>query len=368
LPSISSDGRYVLFYSQASNLIPPSGIGGENLYVRDRVLGTNYSLTHGGAVSASMTPDGHYVAFIGTLGSSGLRYAYVWDTQAAALVYTNTSFSTGGWVYVSPSGRLLAWNTGSLTIWDRIARTSQSAGTIYPGRNTGFKFSADERYLVYSTCVAKVAGDTNGIEDIYLYDLQAATHTLISQSTNAGFAANGVSLFPEISADGRFVVYASLATDLSPSDGNAAKDIFLFDRQAGTTTLLSASAYGTHSAAGISTVPVFGGDGRTVLFQSSAIDLVDQGFRQGANAFLLRLPSSNPVFPGQIIYVPGSLQLPMIRWLAPPGKSYQVEFKNELADTVWQPLNATVSIADGVGQATDPAPAPAHRFYRIVAN
>ncbi len=103
------------------------------------------------------------------------------------------------------------------------------------------------------------------------------------------------------------------------------------------------------------------------MFQSFASDLVEQGFNQGIDAFFLRLPSTNPVFAGQIVYVPGTAQPPTITWIAPPGKSYRVEFRNDLTDPSWQPLNGNVSILGDIGQATDLAPSPNHRFYRIVA-
>ncbi len=199
--SISSDGRYVLFSSFATNLCPTFvGYAIDALYLRDRVLAITYALAAYGASSASMTPDGRYIGFI----QSGW-HLYVWDSQAASCIYTNTS-ATSGSVTISPSGRLLAWyGGGNLNIWDRIANTNQSAGAVYPGRPSGFKFSADERSLVYSTRVVKAGVDTNGVEDVFLYDLPTGTQTLVSLSTNSVSAANGASTFPDISADGRFV-------------------------------------------------------------------------------------------------------------------------------------------------------------------
>ena len=95
--------------------------------------------------------------------------------------------------------------------------------------------------------------------------------------------------------------------------------------------------------------------------------MIGNDFNQGIDAFFLRLPSDNPVFAGQIVYVPTGNQPPTIAWIAPPGKSYRVEFKDTLTDVGWQPLNGNVSIVGDIGQATDLAPSPNHRFYRIVA-
>lgn len=367
LPFISHDGRFVLFYSKAANLSSGGfAFDTENVYLRDRALGTNYALTMGGASTASMTPDGRFVAFNGALASSSTPMVYVWDSLAARRVYTNTGLSASG-ASISPSGRFLAYYDGNLRVVDRIANTNVS--TVLPiGLRLGFKFSNDERTVIYSTRVAKMNPDTNGVEDVFIFDLRTAANTLISRSTNLVSAANGRSISPDISADGRFIVFASDATDLAPSDSNRSRDVFLHDRQNGTTTLLSVSSYAARSANRTSSAPVFSGDGSTVMFQTFASDLAEHDFNQGMESLFLRLPSANPVFAGQIVYSPASGQPPTIAWIAPPGKSYAVEFKNELTDATWQPLNANVSIANNIGNVVDPNPSPNHRFYRVVAN
>jgi hypothetical protein len=314
-----------------------------------------------------MTPDGRYVAFIGALASFSSSFLYVWDSQATERVYTNTTPSITR-ASISPSGRLVACTQGGVSIWDRIANTNKTvASGTFNSFRPGLKFSANERFLVYATRFPTGGADTNGVDDVFLYDLQMATNTLVSRSTNLISTANGASTFPDISADGRFVVYASFASDIVASDSNRTKDVYLFDRQTGTTTLLSASAYGVRSANRASTVPVFSGDGQTVMFQSFASDLIENDFNQGIDAFFLRLPSTNPVFAGQIVYVPHTGQPPTLTWIAPPGKSYRVEFKNALTDAMWQPLNGSISIIGDIGHATELTPDPNHRFYRIVA-
>jgi hypothetical protein len=204
---------------------------------------------------------------------------------------------------------------------------------------------------------------------VYLHDVQTRSNSLVSWSRNWPVAANGRSGTPQISADGRFVVYRSLADNLVPGDTNGAPDVFLYDRQADIMELISASAFGDRAANSRSFSPVFSGDGQMLVFQSWASDLVGQDFNQGADLFVLRLATTNPIpaFVGEIIYAPAFGPHPVLNWPATPGKSYQVQFKDNLTDPAWQPLTGSVTLVGDRGYATDLAPDPVKRFYRIVA-
>lgn len=99
--------------------------------------------------------------------------------------------------------------------------------------------SEDGRYAVFTSGATNlVAGDTNGQTDIFVRDHQNGTTELISQSTGGG-SANGASEQPDISPDGRFVVFWSFASDLISGDTNGLPDVFLHDRQSGTTERVS---------------------------------------------------------------------------------------------------------------------------------
>ena len=113
-PTISGDGRFVMFLSPAQNLATGTfGNGVVNLFLRDLQAATNYALTSGnsgsGAGSAAMTPDGHYVAFIGSLNGSASNL-YVWDSYQGMRIYTNTQ-SFLAQVAISPDGQRLAYNS-----------------------------------------------------------------------------------------------------------------------------------------------------------------------------------------------------------------------------------------------------------------
>jgi Tol biopolymer transport system component len=85
-----------------------------------------------------------------------------------------------------------------------------------------------------------VAGDTNLVQDIFVRDRQTGTTTLVSKSS-AGVGGDFGSYSPSISADGRYVAFASYATNLVAGDTNGAEDIFVRDRTSGTTTRVSKS-------------------------------------------------------------------------------------------------------------------------------
>ena len=124
LPVISADGRYVLFHSWAGNLTSTNkwDIPLENLSLRDLqagmtyTLGFGYSMTpppynssfYGPTISSAMTPDGHFVAFCGYAAPySYTPYLFVWDSQAAAMIYTNTSWATN--LAISPDGNRIVF-------------------------------------------------------------------------------------------------------------------------------------------------------------------------------------------------------------------------------------------------------------------
>ena len=149
--------------------------------------------------------------------------------------------------------------------------------------------------MVYSTTNAQIALDTNGVADVYLYDFVTQSNFLVSQSNPPG-AANGPSDSPVISNDGRFVAYRSTATNLALGATNGLPNVFLYDRQTGTTTLLSANATGM-AGNNRSFTPQFSGDGQTVVFQSWASDLIAQDFNQVNDLFGVRIAPFIPTPP-----------------------------------------------------------------------
>ena len=364
-PSISLDGRYILF------------LNGAGAIVRDRVGATSYSLASSGLTTASMTPDGRYVAFFGTPTGASLGL-YVWDSQLHARIYTNLVASVSR-LNISSNGQWIAYNNSSgVQLIDRIAKTSQNISAADLSPRIGLKFSLDGNSLVYATRFSNSVDDTNSTLDVYVYDIAGGTNFLVSRNFYSGNSPNGASDSPDISADGRYIVYSSSATDVASPDDNGLRDNFLYDRQTGTTTLLTASTVAQDSANFFSTAPYFTGDGRTILFHSWASDIVTNDFNQRNDLFLVKILGSGgtnppPVLTGQILFNPASGSgpghtIPQITWAAADGVTYQVQYKTNLTDPAWLPVNGTVVIQNGVGSINDSDPAPDHRFYRIVGN
>ncbi|MCB1440367.1 MAG: PD40 domain-containing protein, partial [Nitratireductor sp.] len=139
-----------------------------------------------------------------------------------------------------------------------------------------------------------VASDANGsTRDIFLYDTVNDTTTLVSKDTLGGSADNN-SLTPSISADGRYVVYVSNASDLVAGDANGnIQDIFVYDTQTGTTELVTIDT-GGGGTDNNSYYPSISGDGSTIFFQSYATDLVSNDSNGTLDVFL----AANPLFDG----------------------------------------------------------------------
>jgi WD40-like Beta Propeller Repeat len=376
-PVVSNSGRFVMFRSQAQNLTSGSfGIGMENLFLRDLQLGTNYALTTASLTpavsSAAMTPDGHFVAFIGKIAGSSSSYLYVWDSQLATLVYTNT---TGGLVQaaISPDGQRLAFSTSSGFFLADRSNPANNA-TIGTGTSTsfstqwGWNFSSDANLLVFETSAVLSATDTNSVKDVYLYDVLAKTNFLISKNPGGTVAGDGASDSPVISPDNRFVAYRSAADNLVPGDSNGVPDVFIYDRNSGTTMLLTASQFGNRSGDNRSLLPLFSGDGQTLVFQSAASDLVTNDWNRASDllAFNLYAAGMIPIFYVQLGPGASSGQNPTLIWPVLAGKTYQVQFKNNLNDPVWQLLPGSVTILGSTGYFTDATPVTGQRFYQIV--
>ena len=218
------------------------------------------------------------------------------------------------------------------------------------------RFTTDGRFVAYHAAPGAPP------LQIFLYDFETGTNTLISQAFDGSGAGNSDSDSPWITPDGRFVAYRSFAGNLvAGAASNGQPNIFLYDRLFATTALLSASRYGANTADARSFYPVFSGDGRTLAFESWASDLVANDFNHAGALFVFNFLIAS--------VVPGSGGAgPTLTWPARPGETYSVEFKDNLNDAAWQPATGTVTINGNQAQLTDLAPSSSQRFYRIVAH
>lgn len=238
--SISEDGRYVVFQSNATNLIAGDTNGIDDVFVRDRSLGITERVSVDpigggtGGVEASISADGRYVVFSSlTIGGTGVLLIYRYDRTLDALQVASID-SSGG----LPNG------------------DSQRAKISRSGNLVAFESNATDL----------VVGDTNGTRDIFLRNLSTGANTRLSM--NGATQSNGFCTNVQMSEDGGIVVFESSATNLVAGDTNGYSDIFAVDRSSGTITLKS--RLGTSLGNLDSINPTIDPTGRYVAFKTEA--------------------------------------------------------------------------------------------------
>ncbi len=191
-------------------------------------------------------------------------------------------------------------------------------GTQSDGNSYYAVISADGQWITYdSDATTLTPADSNAERDIFLYERATRTTTLLSR-TDDGTASNGFSEFPTLSGDGRIIVYHSDATNLVANDTNGMRDIFLYNRDTGTTTRLSAAPDGAESN-GASARPAISADGRWVTFFSDASNLVSGDNNNATDIFLhdlttaaTTLISTAPMAPPPTVHRSTPPSLPMV--------------------------------------------------------
>lgn len=139
-----------------------------------------------------------------------------------------------------------------------------------------------------STATNLVAGDTNKVMDVFVRDLSLGTTERISVTTS-GAQGNDVSHWPSVSADGRYVAFESYASNLVPGDANGKADVFVRDRTAHTTKLVSHAKGSTAPANDCSYAPSISPEGNYVAFQSFASDISGADTNPKSDVFVRNL-------------------------------------------------------------------------------
>jgi Tol biopolymer transport system component len=152
----------------------------------------------------------------------------------------------------------------------------RSNGAQVTGGHSGSQSSSSNgRYVAFeSRATNLVAKDTNARTDIFVHDRTKKNTRRVSVRSNGNQATGGSSGYPSISADGRYVAFASYATNLVSSDSNGAADIFRHDRKTKKTKRVSIRSNGAQATGGGSSDPSISDDGRYVAFVSYATNLV----------------------------------------------------------------------------------------------
>jgi hypothetical protein len=319
--SMSADGRYVAFESWANNLVSGDTNGVPDIFVRDTQanITTRVSLSSDGAQGYNypynpvISANGRYVAFnygapLVSNDTNGKGDIFIRDVQTSTteIVSLDSSGAQGndssGYPSLSADGRYLAFESdaSNLVIGDTngkrdifwrdrqmgITRIVSVSSSGVSGNYHSYTpaISGDGRYVAFQSGASNlVSGDTNAFYDIFVRDMQTDTLTRVSVSSS-GVEGNNWSYHPAISANGRYVVFDSGASNLVSGD-TMAGDVFVRDTQTNTTMRVSVSSSGAQGN-GSSQSPSVSEDGRYVAFESIANNLVEGDTNGSADIFV----------------------------------------------------------------------------------
>ncbi len=330
---VSADGRFVAFSSNATNLAPNDANGRLDVYLRDRQLGTTVliSATAAGFAGndrselADLSEDGRFVVFLSWASdlvpgdTNGFRDLYVRDrdpdgnglfdeanattiraTLGAGGVQPNEQCTSGS---ISADGRFIAFDSdasnlvagdveGRTDVFVRdlstgaIERVSLSGGGAGgDGFSVRAALSSNGRKVAFASVAANlVAGDLNGALDLFVRDLDFDTTTRVSLRDDGGEIA-GDSDDYEMSGDANRFVWWSGIDGIVADDTNGRADVFLRDVAAGTTRRLSIAADGSDGDKSAE-LPHLAANGAFVVFQSDSTNLAGIETNGTADAFL----------------------------------------------------------------------------------
>jgi len=314
-PSLSKTGRYVAFHSQASNLDagPDANVGGDDVFIRNNKTGKIFraSVSSGGTPGndvsrdAVLSADGRYVAFWSRASnlvgndSNGAADVFIHDRKSRKT--KRLSLSSKGKQgadssvrpAISASGRFVAFESAApnlvngdkkghmdIFVRDRATKKTRRVSIRSNGKEANADsyaagISANGRYVVFTSDATNLVGnDSNGHADVFIHDRVTRKTTRASVRSNGKQAKGGPSYQPTVSAGGRHVVFTSIATNLAKNDAKGSEDIFLRDRKRKKTFLISKHTNGTPGN-NDSNDPVISGSGRFVVFDSKSTSLVN---------------------------------------------------------------------------------------------
>jgi TolB protein len=322
-PAISANGRYVAFASHADNFSGRDESLQVDVFVHDRTTRTTILVSrrpdgngaNGPSEAPSISANGRYIAFesdadnLSTGDNNSYRNVFVYDrdTRKTVLV-SRTSGGIGandhsGSASISADGRYVAFRSAAdnlsaaddngvvnVFVHDRekkktflISRTS--GGAAADGDSTHPSISADGRVVAFRSLATNLSSaDNDVVADVFAHDRETKKTTLVSR-TSSGAGGDGVSYYPSVSANGRFVAFGSAADNLSTDDNNSFQNVFVHDRTTGATRLVSRTSSGI-GADGLSYEPSISGNGRYVAFRSDADNLSGIDNNGVSNVFL----------------------------------------------------------------------------------
>jgi hypothetical protein len=260
---VSGNGRFVVFCSDSTNLVPGDTNSSTDVFVHDRQTGktTRVSVASNGD-QAEGSSSGYYAVAISASG----RYV-AFDSGASNLVGGDTNTYYDIFVHDRVTGK-----TRRVSI---RSNGNEGNGDSY----ANIDISGDGRFVTFASDATNlVAGDTNATTDVFVNDRQTGKTTRVSVASNGGEADEGDPYSGydavAISASGRYVAFDSGASDLVAGDSNSYYDVFVHDRSTGKTRRVSVRSNGNEGNDGSYENVDISGDGRFVTFSSDATNLV----------------------------------------------------------------------------------------------
>jgi len=327
---ISGDGRFVAFSSRATNLVPEHTDAFEDIFVYDRAentvdwisRGIDDAPSNGTSSFPKISADGRYVVFQSTatnlvepITAPSNIYLFDRSDRTMRLVSVASDGTPADAQSITPNisddGRVVAFASRAANLsadpvngrfeqifvheWESGATSLVSlSSTGAPGNAISFlpDLNGDGSQVAFkSEAFNLVPGDTNGVPDVFVRDRPAGTTQRVSVDS-FGNQSNGLSGGPGMSADARFVAFASFASNFVPEDGNGQSDVYVYDRfppdrEMGVIARVSVGIGGTEPDNGVSDFPVsISADGRWIGFASSASNLVPNDLNNDQDAFL----------------------------------------------------------------------------------
>lgn len=263
-PSISGDGRYVVFDSDADNLVPNDVNGAGDIFIRDLQLGTTTGVSiagNSGGYDGSISLDGRFVVF---------------NSNSTNLVPNDTNGVTDVFVYSVQTGQIVRASVNSSGV-------EGNYGSMEPS------ISGDGRYVTFSTPSENFATlNTYGYTQLYIHDMQTGATTLASYQS--GYAMVGISDSSEISSNGRYVIFSFD----DKGDGMPDRWLYVYDQVANTMKMV---VNRTSDYSGNAIFPSISGDGRFIAFASSAGSFVADDTNGVRDIFIREVkyaPDTNP--------------------------------------------------------------------------
>jgi hypothetical protein len=268
----SHDGRHFVFRSLASNLVPGDNNGKYDIFLKDIQDGSVERLSidsdeaqsNHDSLNAHLTPDRRYVLF---------------DSTATNLVASDTN---------AVDDVFLRDRTLGTTERISIADDESEAN----GASSGVGVSADGRYIIFLSSASNlVSGDSNASKDFFIRDRTLGTTVRINP-THDGNEINAGITSGATTPDLRYLVFLTSATNIVAVDTNAKSDVFRFDRVSGATTMVSSALDGTQGNGTPGGINI-SDDGQHVIFQSNANNLLPGDSNAAEDAFVYSFNSSN---------------------------------------------------------------------------